>query len=739
MLWLKKVRRFVMAIFVLTGISSVPAWGTDYCITLSGAASSTYVGKAFSLPSAGDCKAWQGVCQNGCSPDNVQTGVACTASDGSQVSFGLTTSYLLGDRQFDWIRLDLPGMAGSGNFNYQNPALGTTDYNARGAACQPRPIVISSDAVMTMAPTALAVYPGGRRVYVGGLSYEADGKNLAVLSLDRHGDIVGPAVFFPETTGPLDANKPTYVSDIVVDAAARRLYVAWSDWGQNTSTSNLLSVYELDAAGDIVSGPTAYSCATGTGESVPCTNMNSLAINRQTNTLYAGTNSAGGMIVVYWLGDNAAGPLTQIGSYPLPSDGYIQQLAVSAAGDKLYAAGSAAGLETFLIDTQPGPQQGLLIGNPPGAVFGMAVQRQATQNPNTRTFYRFSYTPEAIYQRQAIFPSVPTTIPLSAWSLNNEIPVAAGPSVQTLFPPIVDVSASVAALTAAQLYTPTDVFTQTTGVVGANIQIYALGGAGAPVALSPTNSETTVPGQYPLVTASSADGISVVLTSALRGVVNFATVNVTNGYQIFVSMLNMGSQPCPSGFTVSTGSGAISGTFASSSAGACSATQWLSLDPTNALRDAAGQVLFTVDANPAPSPATYQVQIGRQVTNPNGGTGTVQTLATLTDKVSMAGSTNNPVLFLLPGYAYTGNAKAAMETLTGHAQRFESWARAVAVPESFRPHQFTLSGYFLWLGEASTQYYTEAVKAISNLGFNTVGIDPGGLRHPAYMRSPTAC
>jgi len=82
-----------------------------------------------------------GFCQSGCSPDNVQTGTACTASNGSHVSLGITTFYSPSNRQWDWIRLGLPGLTGSGNMNnFQEGIAKTVDYTASAVACNP-PVV----------------------------------------------------------------------------------------------------------------------------------------------------------------------------------------------------------------------------------------------------------------------------------------------------------------------------------------------------------------------------------------------------------------------------------------------------------------------------------------------------------------------------------------------------------------------------------------------------------------------
>jgi hypothetical protein len=113
---------------------AVPARAADFCITGTGSIGAVYVGRNLALPVAGKCAAWSGFCFSGCSPDNVQEGVVCSSSDGTHVSFGITTYYLATNRQFDWVRLDLPGLTGSGNLNYLL-ASGTTTYTATGAAC----------------------------------------------------------------------------------------------------------------------------------------------------------------------------------------------------------------------------------------------------------------------------------------------------------------------------------------------------------------------------------------------------------------------------------------------------------------------------------------------------------------------------------------------------------------------------------------------------------------------------
>ncbi len=124
-------------------LATAPAFAGDYCITLGGPQAGTYVGKDFKIPKPGECANWRGECSVGCSPDNVQAGVACTASDGSHVSLGITTYYLADNRQFDWIRLNLPTSVGSGNLNYlepTNPPNQTQNYSPTGAECATQPV-----------------------------------------------------------------------------------------------------------------------------------------------------------------------------------------------------------------------------------------------------------------------------------------------------------------------------------------------------------------------------------------------------------------------------------------------------------------------------------------------------------------------------------------------------------------------------------------------------------------------
>ncbi|MGF6641406.1 hypothetical protein [Paraburkholderia sp. MM6662-R1] len=629
--------------------------------------------------------------------------------------------------------------------------------SAHAATATPvTPVVISADAVMSATPSAMAVYPGAHRVYVGGASSAADGKNLAVLSLDASHNIVGAAQFYPETTFlPLAANEKNQVEDMVVDPAAGRLYIAWSDVSGLPGDQAGLSVYDLDNSGNIVSGPVSIpnDCsATGSKIPVPCTQILSLAIAHLKNgveMLYVGVNETsvggspgGGGILIYSLGTGAGLPSgRQNFTLDSGSDGSIEQIAVNANGDKLYAGGSGSGLTTFNLDPSTG-----LLPNPANS-----IQRQASDIAGPALFQRFTYSPEAIYPRPPL-QSPGTTTPLKVWPLQSDIPASTGPKYPCVAPfpdppclipvnrdvPIVDATATALTLTTTEYDERAEppAFQYNQGIVGTGTWVYTVDSGGQTT--MPPASTVLTPGQMPLMTASSADGLPVVLTTAYPGYAQFTAIDLTSQYQIFVSLLNVASGQCPANFTVRQPGTSLNITMpvGKQIGSTCPSAGWQTLDITDPpLVGQTGQVLFAVGVKlgsdltetltETPDPATYQIQIGQV---PSSG-GPVQTLATLTDTVSLTAATGNPVLILVPGYAYTGDAQAAMETAAGHAQKYQSWAAAAKVLQP--PTKFTVSAYSYFLGEYSPALIAATASALQSLGFNTVGFVPDAYPYPA--------
>lgn len=123
--------------------TALTANAKDYCIHGVGNVNVTYVAQQFKIPGPGKCAAWMGFCSAGCSPDNLQTGTACTSSDKKHVSFVITTAYAASNRQWDWVRLDLPAQTGSGNLNDLSSGIGgTQNYNATGGFCSTQPVPV---------------------------------------------------------------------------------------------------------------------------------------------------------------------------------------------------------------------------------------------------------------------------------------------------------------------------------------------------------------------------------------------------------------------------------------------------------------------------------------------------------------------------------------------------------------------------------------------------------------------
>jgi hypothetical protein len=141
---MRRIQVFLMALLAGASVAliAVNARAQDYCIEPGPPfVTSKYVGVGFKVPPPGKCVNWSGFCM-GCSPDNVQTGTACTASSGSHVSFVITTAYLANNRQWDFVRLNLPSQTGRGNSNNLQTGIGsTTSYaKATGFGCAPPPV-----------------------------------------------------------------------------------------------------------------------------------------------------------------------------------------------------------------------------------------------------------------------------------------------------------------------------------------------------------------------------------------------------------------------------------------------------------------------------------------------------------------------------------------------------------------------------------------------------------------------
>lgn len=97
----------VVALLLLPQIASAK----NYCI--GGFPNTAYIllGAGFKIPPKGSCRAWIGFNKQG---HSASSGTACTASDGSDVNFSITTGTESGGfAEIDAINLSLPSQTGS--------------------------------------------------------------------------------------------------------------------------------------------------------------------------------------------------------------------------------------------------------------------------------------------------------------------------------------------------------------------------------------------------------------------------------------------------------------------------------------------------------------------------------------------------------------------------------------------------------------------------------------------------
>ena len=130
--------------FVLLAL--VLSWSTaqagDFCITETSAPSNVFIGKSFRIPPKGKCKAWIGFTPNIFTFPN--TGSACTASDGSHVTFNIAATVLDGaaDGEAAFFDVSLPSLTVTLAFDAQlgagnGPSNTSTFTTATAGPCSP--------------------------------------------------------------------------------------------------------------------------------------------------------------------------------------------------------------------------------------------------------------------------------------------------------------------------------------------------------------------------------------------------------------------------------------------------------------------------------------------------------------------------------------------------------------------------------------------------------------------------
>jgi len=158
------LRKWLPITIALMTFAPTAALAKNFCI--SGFPNTAYilVGKNFAVPGKGSCKAFLGF--NPVTSDNYPvTGVACTSSDGKNVSFNLTGADVLDAVvEIDAISLALPAKTGSvsGQDLFNNGVTSYTATGITGASCTTNTIAEADGAEekLPSAPTGSGVWPG---------------------------------------------------------------------------------------------------------------------------------------------------------------------------------------------------------------------------------------------------------------------------------------------------------------------------------------------------------------------------------------------------------------------------------------------------------------------------------------------------------------------------------------------------------------------------------------------------
>lgn len=108
---------------------------SDYCLTFPGF-NYTLIGKGFVPPARGYCRAWIGFSPLG-GFDAPSSGAGCLSSDGTKLSFTITTSFNY-VTLIDAIALDMPTQTGQDEEQgLQGGQVFFGSAGAQGAACKP--------------------------------------------------------------------------------------------------------------------------------------------------------------------------------------------------------------------------------------------------------------------------------------------------------------------------------------------------------------------------------------------------------------------------------------------------------------------------------------------------------------------------------------------------------------------------------------------------------------------------
>lgn len=136
--------RSISAVAVLGLIVTAGAARADYCVSINNG-SYVVVGKRFSIPAKGHCKAWVGFVQRGTGSDanSPSSGAGCRSSDGTTFNLMFTTAFPEQGAFFeeDQMSLSMPDQTGTDYFQqFINGRISYSSDPAVGYKCSRNPV-----------------------------------------------------------------------------------------------------------------------------------------------------------------------------------------------------------------------------------------------------------------------------------------------------------------------------------------------------------------------------------------------------------------------------------------------------------------------------------------------------------------------------------------------------------------------------------------------------------------------
>lgn len=549
---------------------------------------------------------------------------------------------------------------------------------------------------------ALALSQDGRQLFVGRHSSEDQAReNIAVFTVDPQSATLSNKRLYRDSDQPL---PPTYttpkpplrpravVTSLLVAPRYRKLYIGTRLEDHEIRPAYLLTIYDLDDAGEI--RPETIRSYRAIADNLPNPiGIECMALHPQRDVLYM-AGGAWNAVRFYQL--NTQGE--PIGTAPTAitiNGGPKASLAISPDGSRMYLGTTPATLQIVaLIDGVP--------QNPP--LRNLPVPELALAD----TYLRFVHTPQALYAarpRSGVNPPLPG--PLYMLPLltpdGGEFQrvdgfehtlLTADPERQRLW--LLRDTSQIDALTGATL------------VDGAELVAVATDAQGVPQAEIETRPKLY--GQQGLLAAAGAD-TPIMLTRGTNTVVNYAAHE-----QVRFTIRRVAPAPGSPPLTLACDLTAFGTTTKQSFQvveGTLSAP--VSLDPY--LSNHTDQVALWLTFPPAVSDVEWEFEVQYI------GAGAHEPLIKR-DRVR-----GGALVFLVAGYAVVPERRFGMfELFSDHARQYRAAAEAVQVDPADRPEQFVISSYGLSGLQGHAAQLDDGVATLRALGINSVMLGAwGGL------------